>query len=447
MVPDANAKLLSEVNKIISNASNLTTNVYYDLYLQTVDIDIPIKFLDTIEILRDYNGNIGDYGVLNFMLESGTYMKYIHNNRDNLEVTIIKHINSKKIINRYKFVIYNTVNDVIGTHLTTMTTDDLNKSSALKLEGQFLNRTLEVLRGHTVDGIYTNNSSEDILKHIFIDSTERLKVESENLKLSVSMIPADNKRVIKRLTIPTGTKLFDLPPYLQDVKYGVYNGGIGVYLQQYGEEYADRIFLYPLYDNRQFDRVEKKVIIFNIHNNMYDHIEKTYFIDGDIIKLFSTSDSKTLDTSENEIIDSGNAIIKANTQQLFTKSNSSVLVTDDNIGIAKKLNLQGKQNYNRADGVNVVKFIKDNESEYKYKADAIRKDMMFHQLQWNYSNIDLLYPGMPVMYVYIDNEGKIVKLTGTLQSVYVRYNKAANKEAAILNIAVEKPHIKLRKES
>ncbi|MGE3592512.1 MAG: hypothetical protein AB7G52_08480 [Arcobacter sp.] len=428
-----------EIRDIIKSSNNKTNNLEYDIYLHTPDKDIFITLINTIEILRDYNGNISDYIVTNFIMYSGDFIKDVIPYKDNLELTIVmKIVGEETKYNRYKFVITNNTADIYGSKYTKLSKDELNKSEQFVVEGQCVIREVEALRTFYVDGIYKNTDVKSLIVSELINTAKESRVEGTTIPIQVDMREPNNDMQYNHINVPTGTKYFDLPTFLQNTTYGVYNGSIGTYFQRYKDN--NIVFVYPLYDIELFSTSTKKLILYHANTHKLDHVENTYMVDGDIVKILCGNNITNVDNGENELINSGDGLVNTNTKLIMSRN---AIVTDDKLTLDKDTHLTGKKMKDKRDGVTKSNYVGNEVNMYKHRSLVNRNTMAVYQIPWNFCDIELLYPGMPVCFMYEDEKNGIVKLNGVLQSVYSRYNNTTKTTSGIINVMVMKPNVYL----
>jgi len=431
--------LANEIYNIIGNKSAGVYNVKHSLILHTKELDVPIDTVESIEIMRDYNNNISDIIIATFFMDMGDYVKDIHPFRDNLMLTISRNINGYKVRDMYKFIIVNNQNGINGSRYTRSSRDELNKYEQARVIGQCVDRTVEVLRLQSVSGIYRNTTIKDLIHSSMLSSISKTSIDSTTTDIAFNLIEPHNNRVYQHLTIPTGTNVMDLPSYLQDTEYGVYNGGVGTYLQNYScKECPDMsVFVYPLYNREIFDQVDKKLIVYAINSTKFDMVEHTYLVDGDLVKIIAGGSTVTKDDAENDMMNQGNGYTYVDANTVLERN---VIVTDDGIvADTDKTNISGiiKE---RKDGADKTVHLGATDNVYRHRSDIIKSEMMLVQITWSYANPELLYPGMPVLYNYVDNEYGLVKLKGSLQSLFVLYNEGTKTVNSVMNLMVEKPY-------
>jgi hypothetical protein len=426
-----------ELSKILSSPNNKVSDGEYKVILHTTENDYLIDNKDflTLENKRDYNTNISDFIVINFMMYAGDFWKEIHPYRDNLELTIlITHPGLDDISKTFKFVILNNINNPYTNNSSKLSKEELNKTEQVRVEGQCVIKLVEALRTMVTDGIFTSTTVKNLMINEFVSILAESKMSGSAMGFNVDIVEPNNDMLYDHIVVKTGTKLINLPTVLQNGKYGVYNGSIGTYFQFYEDE--PYLFIYPLYDKSRFDEVDKKLQIFYVNNSRLDYIENTYFQDGDIIKIIATSQTKSIDSGENDLMDSGEAYISSSPELLLERN---AVVKDGDIVVSREAQLSGSKYKERRDSVSKAKYLGNESNLYKHRAKILKNTLAIYQIQWNFSDIDLLYPGMPLQFIYEDEEEGIIKLNGVLQSTYSRYTTDTNTESGILNIMVEKP--------
>lgn len=436
-----------DIAKIFETPNPRINNIDYDIIIHTPDDDFGIQFLKTIEVMRDYNGNITDYIVVNLTCGAGDFIKAIYPYRDNCEISIIRTAFDDKLDKdfRYKMVLLNNNGSIRASKYLTKTRDELNAEEQFNLEIQCLPLELEILRSTYVDGIYKDSTVKNVIVSEFYQGTQKIsgtKPSVEESKVNIGSDPRDvdvdivephNDYLYNHIDVATGTKLTDLPFYLQDTNYGIYNGGIGAYLQEY--EDGLYFFIYPLYNNSLFETRDKKLIIYYTSNTRLAMVENTYAIEGDVVKILANSDIKIIDNGENELMDTGSGLVTSSPKLLMERN---VDITDDEIKFSREAHVTATKYKSRRDQVDRTQFVSNESNMYKQRSAILKNTMAIYQITWNFSDIDLLYPGMPVMYTYDDEVDGIVELYGLVQSAYSRYNEATKTTSAIVNIAIEK---------
>lgn len=448
MVQIEDSVLGPEIAKIIGNKNAGIKTAVNKIIVHTVQLDIPITMIESIETYSDYNTNIGDYILATFMMPMGDYVKDVYPFRDNLEITITKLLNGIQLKTRFKFVITNNLGGMTASRYTNSTREELNKMEHARIEGQCVDRLVEVLRLQQVSGVYKNSNVKDLIHSAMLTTIGKIKINDTPVPVNLTVMEPDNNVEYNNIRIPTGTSILDLPSYLQAIDYGVYNGNIGTYVKRTNCTNPNNptclnnngydVFVYPLYNDTAFDKVTKKLIVYAVNSVKFEMVENTYLVDGDIVKIIAGGSTRTLDNAENNMIDKGIGYVQTDPNLILERSTKitvdGVVVDTNNVNSASIAK-------NRLDGGNGVQHISVASNMYPYRSDTLKASMMIVQLQWNYSNPELIYPGMPVMYIYLDNSNGIIKLKGTVQSIFTMENQGTKTINSFMNIMVDKPFV------
>ena len=439
MIQIENTILGNEIFSIISNPSANMYNITHKIMLHTVELDIPIQIVESVEIMRDYNGNVSDYIVATFMMEMGDYVKDVHPFRDNLELSITRNINGSKYKDRYKFVVLNNTTNINASRHTRSSRDELNKLEHARVVGQCVDKTVEALRSQHVSGIYNHTDVGSIISSSMLTGINSIKVNGSSPDISFNLVPVHNNRAYQHVTVPTGTKVLDLPTFLQDTDYGVYNGNIGTYIQNYSCPTCPNmgLFVYPLYNSTIFDSAKKKLIIYGVNSVKFEMTENTYMVDGDLVKIISGGSTRNVDNADNDKINYGSGYTSTDSNLILERN---ATVTDNGVIVdTNKTNTSGIIK-TPSDGNKLTQHLGPNDNLYRYRSDLLKTDMTIFQIKWNFANPELIYPGMPVLYNYVDSDAGLVKLKGTVQSLFILYNEGTKTVSSVMNIMVEKPY-------
>lgn len=421
-----NTPLDISLNNILKNPNE--TEVTYEAILHTLDTEFKPIMISNLEIMENYNSKLYEDVRLIFYVGLGEYIKHIHDNRDNLEIVITRKQKMDTTSIRYKAVITST--EDIDPTAHKVNKDDLNVEM-IGLNIQAIDRVVETMVTYNIDGVYKQISIDALFHHLY-GNTSDLKIEGEDVELSVNITPPDNTTSYKHIILPTGLKLLDVPMYLQDTKYGVYNGDIGVFIKNINN--TSNIFIYPLYSSTKFNESKNLLQVYFFGDTKLDHIDNTYLVENNIVNIIGTNINISNDDSETNLFSKGSYV---NTDINSILENNTI-TTDDSTYYDKNLTMTGKQYKERRDGVINQNYGSVTNNPYSTNSKITSAEMMFISIDWKYSDRQLLKPGMGTKFIYYDEDMGIIELLGTLQVVYTMYNGVDDKEVSKLVIAVNK---------
>lgn len=265
---------------------------------------------------------------------------------------------------------------------------------------QLLPRGLTEFRLVEQAGVFRNVTMTNLLKGLLTQPLQSLKGKS----LPVTVAEGDNTRTFRQFVIPTGIKLIDLPTYIQ-IERGMYSSGIGYYLDNAGW------WLYPLTDFNRFNKVKRTLTIVYVDNEEMVGNDTSYFHNGDNLVILVNNPSYT-DSSEAALNNIGNGIRYVQQSNLLDQFRDHV----EGEGIVPPgRNIRQSVAEKRPNGLNnfITPVTKFSDNPFLHMSNISPALCGKLSATWAFSRPDLLYPGMPVKYLYKD-KGEVVSRTGTL---------------------------------
>lgn len=387
--------------------------------LHNVKEDVSIYKITSIDIIRDYAGNISDHIQIEFKMLLGDYMKRLYPYKANLEFSVkrieLKEVSSDREDNsliyteKYKAIFLTGENPAPAmTDLESLDTETLNKGSLVDVKLQLLNRSLEPIRIKTVSGIFRQVTQKKIMYNILAGESAKILIDGKSSIDGIDIVDPDNIEVRKHVVIPDGTLISNLPTFLQEKSGGVYNSGIGTYLQKYNNKTI--WFIYPLFNYHRFDKDIFKIVFFAVPEYRLSGIDRTYNEEGKTLKILVTSKRKYKDSGETSLMNKGVGFRMADARSFMKKP---VAMTEEG-PISKRANTNHEVSLrSRNDGLNYAPVVKASSNPFKEYSKLILSDLGQIDLVWENSNHDLIHPGMPCKYVF-QGKDKPIELKGVV---------------------------------
>ena len=400
--------------------------------IHTEEADYYPKDLIDIQVLRDYDNNLSDYVIVSILLPMGEYLEMLYPERDNLNLTVVQNRNGKITKVTYKGVVINDEDGIVNGKNNSISTEDMDSSEMLNISIQCVDLVYESLRMKLTTGMYRSVTLEDTIITALKREIGNISIDDTTLDVNINIYPPHNQRVYGTIELLDDMTILDIPTYLQS-KYGIYNGGIGVYIQNIDEKYY--IFIYPLYNASVINDTNlKKMRLYFLNSMVQGMIDKTCVVENDEVKILSGGEMSMITIGETEITNSGAGFNVSNSNTVVDRAYE---VSSDGVVIMNNTdNRQHQTIKNKKDGFTptVAGSISDN----LYKE---RSRIMFNvgkrlQVQWKFSVTNLLYPGMPVEFKYLNRDKEVIKEIGILNSTYTVYNESKQMPVTILNIFV-----------
>jgi hypothetical protein len=428
-----------DVEMVINNPKAPKGSYTYEAVLSSPKLDYNIPMLRNLEWKRDFNNGTCEDLRLIFVMDSAVYRNFIHQHQDHLEVTINKK-NGDLIVDstRYKFIILNSSAKNRKELMNTLTDSQLSSFVPMEIEGQCVDQDFYSLDDITIEGVYKNQDVKTVISTEMLHNLARIEYGAGKPEVSLDIIEPDNTNKYGHILVPTGTRLLELPILLQNGdSYGVYNGGMGVFIQKYKKK--KYIFVYPLNDIKQYDTREDKLMLMRSINPRVGTSYPTYLIDGKVLKIIPSPEYKSLENEQNELIKHGNSISYSNPDNVYKSyrkiENGSTLKGN------KKTNVTTISTKDMKDGSNRTTYIGTVNNVYRYRSSVIINTLSIFSFDWYGSDIDLIYPGMPVMLILEHKDNGLIKLKGNVQSVAQMYANDYKETHGTINIAVQSPEV------
>lgn len=403
--------LFEEVKAIVEEGPNLVNSTWECLIITPEVIIRPLKFV-SMDIERDYLNNYCDHVVIDVLIPKGAYTQEMLPFKQELLAEIKRipigeadePVDEPPVVKTYRAILERESDGEIeesgadGQALRTA-----NRQDAMRLSIQLLPIAAEQLQLMEVGGIYRNDIPGNVIRYILTYISTKLDLPEEDKIIGVDRIEWNNTKPFPHMVIPQGTKVQDAPALIQDDWGGVYNSGIGCYLQ-------DTLwYLWPEFNTERFDIEERVLLLINVPKLSYRGIERTWRLDEYQLVALSTGETAHLDTSHHKQMNDGNAIRHTHTDQMWDNENAF----GKNFGNSTKDN---KFHFKRSDNSSEYVAIKRpnynvarmspsrlaNNSFAESSRMAKRKGS-FATFVWENSRPELIFPGMPLRLMYLED--------------------------------------------
>lgn len=434
---NSTSPLAPDIERVIAASGTDKVLHFYNATIHTEEYDMKAMVVVNIEFDNDYANRVGEYVFIDMLMPMGDVMKHVIPFRNNLEITLDKISGGVTTSKRYKFILLNMDENIASSRYQVQTLEEMNRTELVGLSGQCLDRYVEAVRTVDAHGIYRDTNVENILKLGFSQLLSDVFVNGESVTQILDVVTPDNDRVYDHVIIPSGTKIVDLPFFLQETSYGVYNTSIGLFITEKDKKSVASI--YPLYNTKVNRETIPTLTIYSDESIRYEMIENTFILDGDDLFIVTSANKRHIDTGDDTYMNDAvgftarKATRVSNNPVMAERGQSESVTSDTNVSMYMK---------ERSDGIGYKKHIPTTDNLYDVRSQYTAKAGTFVQVRWNASNHDYLYPGMVVQYAFVrDND--VVIIPGVLHGFYSLYNGEAKKTNTLLNIFLEKdPYVR-----
>lgn len=374
----------------------------------------PLK-ITGIDFVGDYAGAYADEVYLEIAIGAGTFSHLIYPFKEDLEITLFRVPLMAQTLDTHtdeETLSFTFRAQLVDTGSTVMENNTRFGSNAmagdlidiLYVKFQLIDPLLEQIRMLTAGGLFKDSTPGDVLRYVLTESSKQIELDEENKVEGVDMVDPSNTTAQKHIVIPHGTRLVEVPDFLQTQCSGIYNAGLGFYLQKYNW------YVYPLFDTTRFDNTLKNLTLINVPKNRMPDIELTYRTTSNQVIAIVTGSVMHKDDSEQRQANEGNGVRFLDARKVMdgfaeTKNNrTQVLRAGNNNEFVIEQRKTGLNNVQNAP----TRITSNNFVELSRLA---RRKGSLMQCEWQNSDPDLIYPGMPVKFMYVV-EGEVQETTG-----------------------------------
>lgn len=409
------ATINNEINRIVYSG-NRNGGAHYKAIIHVMSNDTnfePVKLV-SLDINRDYEGNISDEISLQVLLTPGVYADKILPFSDNLEVTIVKSTgmyNYNSVVRRYRAYLKKPV-DVRkrSPMLQGMPSSNLDQMDIFTIEFQLVSLLVEKLITIQCGTNFTNDVTVgDALSTMLMNEASMIdNIPDEERLQGIDMVPPDNESVYQNLPIPHATKLMNLPYFFQKHSYGVYQQGMGHYIQ-------DAIwYVYPRFRVKREDANVRYLNIFVSPRDKLRYAECTYRTEGEDVFIVATVEGETNNNRAAQVLNDGNGIRMAN---LEASGTSDVVNVKDNMAIISRGNSLSELKLSNAPNGNDYAPLTSNPAAaniFEQVAKVEGRLGKLYAVSWHNANPDIIKPGMTVRLHTLDETATEVVVEGIL---------------------------------
>lgn len=431
--------LYPDIQDIIENPAQDYDAIFaFETKLHTDEKDLDytdgITLVD-IYIVRDYIENISDYIEVKLSIPPGTFLYDVYDKLDNIEVTIIttkqlRQTNGSPLTvkERYKGVYLLEKNSAVPNTIK-QTKDDLNNQMPLIVTFQLLDRSVETLRIKTTQGNFDKgiNGNKDMgiatfFKSLISEQSNKILIENKPALDGIDIEEPDNSDKLKAITVPSFTRIIELPELIQEKNIGVYNGGIGCYVQKFGTDpytYKKNMFIYSLYNGDKYQKSEFKTMFFAPISSSHSGGDNTYKYKDKVLRILPHNISKINDNKETSVMSSGSGFRMSNANSFMKKP---VEMTESGPKF-KRNELSSEVIFkSRSDGLNFAPNKSVSGNQFKLTADLLRKNGNYIKVEVSNLDHDFIYPAAKCKILYEDKSGEITEVFGVIHMAIISYS-------------------------
>lgn len=399
-----------EVNQVISAGEK---KVFYKWKVQLFadKHKLTTYYLSGISNTRDYVNQYTDAICMDLVLNDQDYQRLVVPNRNKLRIRVFKEpvaflsgnsIPGTTISQEFVAMLYDNRSSIMESNNMMNSNSDVgNKANLVTVRFFLLNKTIENLRLRTMGTTVRETITAEAIRGILHQETISAATKVSEVYKGIDLADGYSANIKKQIPIPDGTSLIGEDGFIrqmEDISGGIYNSGFNYYYQQ-GSWY-----LYPPFSTNRYNNCKTKTLtIINLPKDRYPSIERTYRQTPTQLIVLSTGATIHQDNSSSAQKNDGNAVMFIDSNAVynnFARMDGDKLVVDSK----KNVNIFGVDSNERttSNGEVVMKNKGVTNKYFKeYSKLALRLGMVIG-CKWENADPDLIYPGMPVKFMYLD---------------------------------------------
>ncbi len=377
--------------------------------------DVKPLFIIDIDVERNYIENFCDVTSIEVAIPQGLYNYDVVPYKSNLEITLRRialsedvnptiDTNQAPLAHRYRATLYDNKSPLMESNSPIVQDKELgDRADYQNVKFQLLDPVVERLRMQTTGGVFRKTTGIDLVRALLGKYSKDAGVEKATRVLGVTLAPNANTEVREHIMVPHLTPLSQVPAHINQICGGVYSAGFGYYLQK---QYW---YLYAPYDVTAYTKSRKTLTVVNVPANRMAMPERSYRETPTQVIVAATGEVKHHDPSEQEQLNSGNAVRFIDANKIME---GFATIEDNKAIISRSANAAEIVGEKRETGLNYAPA-----SEKRITANFLtelgrlaRRSGSFIQLAWENAEPDLLYPGMPVKLMYLQNNTPVETL-------------------------------------
>lgn len=376
------------------------------------DTSIDVTNLNFIKVTGDFVADCADYNTVSVNVSSTTYFQYLVPNADKLKF-VLRQIevdkNGNEVVGgerrsfQYKAVLYSSTEQKYVGKRRGYDASQEQLGNQLEVLIQLIPEVFDEMRKEYVGSSARACTQEELMGFwlgLRLEDTGNVKplkqTEYTGLR-GVNIVKPDNTKRYGQIILPENIKVKDLPLFLQNEMYGVYNNGIGRYFLN------GFWYVYPLFDHQRFTKEDKTVTIVVFPPDHFADLERSFYIKTNHLTIFTSKVVVVSDPTQKVFQNEGNATRFYSADGIL----NSGRIVKDGIVTSSAATLDNKISIKERDsGGNTYKYDGDFTSNTCKKLSTLSGALGTQiMLTWNRSVPVHLHPGMPVRILTVgDNQ-------------------------------------------
>lgn len=401
------SEIQREIAAVLADTAKSVT-AKWDVVIHANGTDhVPI-YVDLVETEHNFMSKWHSVQAIEVVLTLAQAEYHIVPNRSKLEVTLTKtimmegpmptvNVAASKSSFRYSAKLYDNSSELLTGNNPALGTEEVAGRAAIKkLRIQLINPQLDHLLKQTVGGIFRQISGINLCRLLLVEYSRTDVMDTATYIKGAQLAPNYSEKVMEHIEIPHLTPVVDVPDIIHRNCGGIYPAGFKHYL--WGQHW----YLFSPYDVKAYDKSKRTLTVVNVPANRLKDVERTYRVTDTQVIVLATGDMTHNDQTEQNQLNIGNGVRFVNAD-LITEG--FITVEDNRATVNKAQTVNEFIIAERPDKLNKISESRRRITSAAYlEYGELAERMGFViQIVWEHSDHGLLYPGMPVKFMYTQN--------------------------------------------
>lgn len=411
--------ILSNIIDQAKETAKASKPTNYQLYATVItpEIQIPAASVETLQCKSDFMQEHSDMFYIQILIQPGVYQKSVLPYKDNLIIEIIHSQGLTQTLRRYRATPRGDTNAQQSAQTTSMVDVGINdQNQVVSVSFMLLEIGYDMLKNTQTSGCFLMANPSDVLHNKWVEEGNRLGLTgAESFKGVDIEEPIDNERIYRQIMVKQGVPLVSLGNYLQNEE------GLGMYTRGLGSYYRKGMwYIYPLCKSGRYGKVKHSLDIIKAPQDVLPTLNTTYFVNDTSVLIISTGSINIKDGTDKmrQNLGSGQQVISSDavagdTGTHYAKGRAITTRTDTASEYRTTM---------RSSGVDrTVLNSNPTNNIFKEITSTAMRDTSILTLEWHNSDPDVIYPGAPVNFYYLQDDSSLTLREGTVVEIDTLY--------------------------